>query len=132
MSLSLSLPFQISLLTLSFSQLETELSLRLKNIGGYSWTFHTVFCLKKLQKSGLESPRISKILCILLRKFPARTLVSNPSSDPFVKSHRSPSSFTLCNIFGGISLPKTEQKDHFSCQFFKISNSQSNGCDGIT
>ena len=68
---------------------------------------------------------------------PARWLVSsssvcNPSSDPFVKSHRSPSSFTLCNIFWGISLPKTEQKDHFSCQFFKISNSQSDGCDEIT
>ena len=43
---------------------------------------------------------------------PARWLVSsssvcNPSSDPFVKSHRSPSSFTLSNIFWGISLPKT-------------------------
>ena len=41
---------------------------------------------------------------------PARWLVSslsvcNPSSDPFVKSHRSPSSFTPCNIFLGISLP---------------------------
>ena len=68
---------------------------------------------------------------------PARWLVSsssvcNPSSDPFVKSHRSPSSFTPCNIFLGISLPKTEQKDHFSCQFFKISNSQSDGCGGVT
>ena len=68
---------------------------------------------------------------------PARWLVSsssvcNPSSDPFVKSHRSPSSFTPCNIFWAISLPKTEQKDHFSCQFFKISNPQSDGCGGIT
>ena len=68
---------------------------------------------------------------------PARWLVSsssvcNPSSDPFVKSHRSPSSFTPCNIFWGISLPKTEQKDHFSCQLFKISNPQSDGCGGIT
>ena len=68
---------------------------------------------------------------------PARWLVSsssvcNPSSDPFVKSHRIPSSFTLCNIFWGISLPKTEQKDHFSCQFFKKSNSQSDSCDEIT
>ena len=68
---------------------------------------------------------------------PARWLVSsssvcNPSSDPFVKSHRSPSSFTPCNIFLGISLPETEQKDHFSCQFLKISNSQSDGCGGVT
>ena len=68
---------------------------------------------------------------------PARWLVSsssvcNPSSDPFVKSHRSPSSFTPWNIFLGISLPKTEQKDHFSCQFFNISNPQSDGCGGIT
>ena len=68
---------------------------------------------------------------------PARWLVSsssvcNPSSDPFVKSHRSPSSFTPCNIFLGISLPKTEQKNHFSCQFFKISNPQSDSCGLIT
>ena len=68
---------------------------------------------------------------------PARWLVSsssvcNPSSDPFAKSHRSPSSFTPCNIFLGISLPETEQKVHFSCQFFKTSNSQSDGCGGVT
>ena len=69
---------------------------------------------------------------------PARWLVSsssvcNPSGDPYVKPYRSPSSFTLCNIFWGISLPKTEQKDHFSSQFqsFKISNSQSDGCAGL-
>ena len=53
---------------------------------------------------------------------PARWLVSsssvcNPSSDPFVKSYSSPSSFTLCNIFWGILLPKTEQKDHFFVSF---------------
>ena len=57
---------------------------------------------------------------------------SGNSSNPFVKSHRSPSSFTPCNIFLGISIPKNEQKDHFSCQFFKISNSQSDGCGGVT
>ena len=41
----------------------------------------------------------------------------HPSSDPFVKSHRSPSSFTPCNIFWGISLPKTEQKTTFLDSF---------------
>ena len=56
---------------------------------------------------------------------PARWLVSsssvcNPSSDPFVKSHRSPCSFTPWNIFLGIALPKTEQKDHFLVSFSKF------------
>ena len=68
----------------------------------------------------------------LARWLVSSSSVCNPSSDPFVKSHRSPSSFTPCNIFLGISLPKTEQKDHFSCQFFKISNSQSDGGGGVT
>ena len=58
--------------------------------------------------------------CTVARWLVSSSSVCNPSSDPFVKSHRSPSSFTPCNIFLGISLPKTEQKDHFSCQFFKF------------
>ena len=75
---------------------------------------------------------INSTLHSVFSKVTGKLVVSlHPSSNPFVKSHSSPSSFTLCNIFWGISLPKTEQKDHFSCQFFKFSNSQNDGCDGI-
>ena len=66
---------------------------------------------------------------------PARWLVStssvcNPSSDPFVKSHRSLSSFTPCNNFLGISLPKTEQKTTFLVSFSKFQTLKAAGVMG--
>ena len=59
----------------------------LKIIRDYSWTFHTFFCIKKLQKVGLSNLKYQKIfrgpsprtpalpLRILLHKFLARTLL---------------------------------------------------------
>ena len=68
---------------------------------------------------------------------PARWLVSsssvcNPSSDPFVKSHRSPSSFTPCkHIFGDFTSWNWTKRPLF-LSVFQISNSQSDGCGGVT